>query len=82
MGVVATSHIYNFNRRNKMKFNFKTTQEPVYSSDPYYDLTNGGYIRPNELLADAEQIKQVEQAIRTVYEFLEQAESNGVLEII
>ena len=64
-----------------MKFNFKTTEEAIYSIDPYYDLTNGGYIKPSELLADTEQIKQVEQAIQIVYEFLEQAESNGVLEI-
>ena len=64
-----------------MKFNFKTVEEAVYSTDPYYDLTNGGYIKPSELLSDAEQIKQVEQAIQIVYEFLEQAESNGVLEI-
>ena len=64
-----------------MKFNFKTVEEAVYSTDPYYDLTNGGYIKPSELLSYAEQIKQVEQAIQIVYEFLEQAESNGVLEI-
>lgn len=64
-----------------MKFNFKAIEEAIYSTDLYYDLTNGGYIKPSELLADAEQIKQVEQAIQIVYEFLEQAESNGVLEI-
>lgn len=64
-----------------MKFNFKTIEEAIYSTDPYYDLTNGGYIKPSELLTDTEQIKQVEQAIQIVYEFLEQAESNGVLEI-
>nr|DAS67731.1 MAG TPA: hypothetical protein [Caudoviricetes sp.] len=64
-----------------MKFNFKAIEEAVYSTDLYYDLTNGGYIKPSELLADAEQIKQVEQAIQIVYEFLDQAESNGVLEI-
>ena len=65
----------------EFKFKFKQTEEPTYSTDPYYDLTIGGYIKPSELLADAEQIKQVEQAIQIVYEFLEQAESNGVLEI-
>ena len=43
-----------------MKFNFKAIEEAVYSTDPYYDLTNGGYIKPSELLDDAEQIKQVE----------------------
>lgn len=37
-----------------MKFNFKTIEEAIYSTDPYYDLTNGGYIKPSELLADAE----------------------------
>ncbi|GAA7511711.1 hypothetical protein JP0009_22830 [Helicobacter pylori] len=70
-----------FNRRNDMEFKFKQTEETTYSTDPYYDLTIGGYIKPSELLADAEQIKQVEQAIQIVYEFLEQAESNGVLEV-
>ncbi len=42
-----------------MKFNFKTIEEAIYSTDPYYDLTNGGYIKPSELLSDTEQIKQM-----------------------
>ena len=64
-----------------MKFNFKKMEEAIYSTNPCYDLIIGGYITPGELLSDTEQIKQVEQAIQIVYEFLDQAESNGAIEI-
>lgn len=60
-----------------MKFN--KNAEPVYTDDPWYDLTSGGYIKPSELLTDQEEIEKVENAIKTIEEFFEDAEEAGVI---
>jgi hypothetical protein len=41
----------------------------ISSSDFWYDLDRGGYIKPAEILVDAEDIKNVENAIRVIREF-------------
>lgn len=60
-----------------MKFN--KNAEPVYTDDHWYDLTSGGYIKPSELLTDQEEIEKVENAIKTVLEFLNEAEEAGLI---
>ena len=62
------------------EFDFRDDAETVYTSDPYYDLFDGGYIKPSELLADDEQVKAVTEAIEVVRTFIEEAFGNGVLE--
>ena len=62
-----------------IKFKFKPGAE-VSSSEPHYDLFDGGYIKPEELLADPEQAKKVNDAVRTIQAFFDQAEAEGVLE--
>jgi arginine/ornithine N-succinyltransferase beta subunit len=60
---------------------FKELDEPVFTTEPYYDLFDGGYIKPCELLADEADIKSVEQAIQTIRKFLQEAEDEEVLEL-
>ncbi len=64
-----------------MKFKFKEREEPIYSSDPCYDLLWGGYVTPEKLLSDDEQIAKVREALSIVESFLGQAEESGSLEI-
>lgn len=63
-----------------IKFNFKKDIETTWSSGPYYDLFDGGYIRPEEMLEDVAQIDAVFEAMQTIQEFLKQAEDAGVLD--
>lgn len=63
-----------------IEFNFKEVEEPVWTDDPWYDLTDGGYIRPEELLIDEEQIKKVQESVDILSAFLQQAYEKGVIE--
>lgn len=54
-----------------MKFEFNNLEEPAYSYDFFYDLTIGGYINPNEMLDDEDQIKQLEIAVQLVNDFFD-----------
>ena len=47
--------------------------------DFMYDLFDGGYIRPDELLEDSEDIKKVLDAMKTIKEFEEALEKSGRL---
>lgn len=58
-------------RNGYWKFNPST--EPVYSSEEWYDLTDGGYIKPEELLVDPKQVEELQEAIRIVRNFLDEA---------
>ncbi len=61
-----------------MKFN--KVEEPEASSDFYYDLFEGGYIKPEKMLVEKEDAKKVNDAIKLVKKFLEEAEEAGALE--
>ena len=63
-----------------MALNFKDGAEPVSSSEPHYDLFDGGYISPNKLL-EPEDAERVNDAVALIHQFLEEAEDNGLLEI-
>lgn len=51
--------------------------EPIYSDDPYYDLFDGGYIKPEELLEDPDEVLE---AVRVIKEFLELLEEEELME--
>lgn len=51
--------------------------EPFPSDDPYYDLFVGGYIRPEELLEDPDEVLE---AMRVITEFLDFLEEEEILE--
>ena len=65
------------NMQGSMKVNPKA--EKVYTTDPYYDLFDGGYIDPEKLLEEG--AEEVRNAIILVAELLEYTVKQGVLEI-
>lgn len=54
---------------------FKNLNEEnvIWTSDLYYDLFEGGYIKPEDLLENEEDIDKVKQAILTINKFLDGA---------
>lgn len=63
-----------------MDWKFKKDIKPVSSSEFWYDITDGGYIRPEEMLADSEQNKKLQEAIDLVISFHDALEENNLLE--
>lgn len=60
--------------------NFKFDEEQrVYTTDWAYDLFEGGYIDPDQLLLDEEQREKLKEAIETVHDFIQQGITIGVL---
>ena len=45
----------------------------IWTNDLYYDLFEGGYINPEDLLENKEEIDKVKQAILTINKFLDGA---------
>ena len=58
---------------------FKKDAEPVTSDDFWYDLTDGGYTKPEDLLEEIKQVHELEEAIKTICSFQEEAEKAGLL---
>lgn len=54
----------------------------ITTSDFWYDIFDGGYIKPENLLKSPEDIKKVQEAIKTLKEFHDSAEKNDVLEYL
>ena len=53
-----------------MDWKFKKNAEPQGSSSGFwYDITSGGYIRPEELIEDAGQLEKLKAALRLVRDF-------------
>jgi hypothetical protein len=61
---------------------FKSLKEPIGTSDPYYDLFDGGYFKPEKLLADKEEIVAINAAIKLIKQYLSEAEEQGAIELI
>lgn len=62
-------------------WNFKEGAEPQTSNDGFwYDLTDGGYIKPEEVLADGEQLEKLRAAIDIVQSFEAALSDNDLLE--
>lgn len=57
----------------------KENAQPIYSSDPLYDLFNGGYIKPHDFLETKDAV-DVEIAILKVKIFFQTLEVNGLIE--
>jgi hypothetical protein len=51
----------------------------IETSDFWYDLTDGGYIKPEKLLKDKKDIEAVENALKVLNDFQKSAESQGIL---
>ena len=55
-------------------------EEPIYSSDFWYDLTHGGYITPSEILNDDKRAKLLENAIELLMEWQQELYDDDMLE--
>ena len=62
--------------------NFIETEEGISTSDPWYDLFDGGYFKPKEIIVDKKESKKVEYAIKVVKQFMREAEETGHIVII
>lgn len=62
-----------------MEFNNKVVNT---SSEPYYDLFVGGYLKPEEMLVNPNEISMVKNAIKIVKQFLDEAEEKELLIVI
>ena len=62
-----------------MKLKFKKDVH-IVTSDFWYDITYGGYIKPDKLLEDKKEAKIVNDAINLLIDFYEQSKSQGILE--
>lgn len=62
------------------KFEFKDQEEPIPVGDFWYDLTDGGWIKPEILLTNPDQIKAVKEAIALLKAYEDQAGGAGVIE--
>ena len=56
--------------------------EVIVSDDKWYDLFDGGYIKPEEILEDYADIQKVEKAIETIEEFYLALELSGKLQMM
>jgi len=65
--LVEEGWIYN----PEIDFEIKDGVDTIYSGEPYYDLTAGGYIKPKEILADEATAQAVVDAAELVESFLE-----------
>lgn len=63
-----------------INFKFNNEQKVIYTDDPLYDLFDGGYIHPEHMLTDLEQVKMVQAAVEIVREFLDAAFKEGYLD--
>ena len=59
---------------------FKKDAKKVFTTDTYYDLFDGGYIDPEDML-EKDHGKIVREAMGIITQFLEEAEENGCLEL-
>lgn len=65
---------------DKINWKIKDNVEEQGGSDGFwYDLTIGGYINPEEILADEYQLKRLKEAISLVRDFELTIESAGIL---
>lgn len=66
---------------DRIEWKFKENAPVQGSSDGFwYDINYGGYIIPEDVLADEEQIKKFYEALDIVNSFETALESNGLLE--
>lgn len=63
-----------------MKWKLKDNIEPQGSSEGFwYDITLGGYITPEKILADDKQLEKLHEALNIVESFEKALIDNGLL---
>lgn len=66
----------------KIKFKKKKDVDVIPTSEPYYDLMDGGYLEPENFVADDEQVKQIKEAIELVKNYMHGLKEKGLIEIM
>jgi hypothetical protein len=56
--------------------------QKIITNDFFYDLFDGGYIKPEDLLKDENDVETIKNAIKIIKEFRDLAEENDVLDHI
>lgn len=65
---------------NSIEWKFKKESPMQGSSDGFwYDITDGGYVRPDQVLSDPGQLKKLNDAIEIVESFEKALEKAGLL---
>lgn len=59
---------------------FPDIKQEIGTEDPWYALTDGGYLKPEEVVSDKEQLKMLEEAIQLVRDFIQQCYDDEVIE--
>ncbi len=52
----------------------------ISTDDFFYDLFDGGYIKPEKLLKNKDDIKKVQEAISVITEFKDAAEAEDIIQ--
>lgn len=60
-------------------FIFKKQVDTVYTEDFFYDLFQGGYIKPSDFLETLDSIVELQRAIDKIEHFREEAIKRGFL---
>lgn len=60
---------------------FKDIEDTIFTDDPYYDLIEGGYIKPEELLEDPKEAEAVRAAVNLLEQFFKEAKRKGIIEL-
>lgn len=62
-------------------FKFKeNAKAEIGTEDPFYALSNGGYLNPSSVLADEAQAKEVSYAVQLVQDFIDACFESEVIE--
>ena len=54
----------------------------IVTDDFFYDLFDGGYIKPEKLLKNQEDIEKVKEAIKVIIDFKDSAEDNDIIQYL
>ena len=64
-----------------MEFKEIHADDVVVTSDPFYDLFIGGYLKPEKFLKIKEDIEKVKNAVITCKKYLDDLEEKELIEI-
>jgi hypothetical protein len=58
----------------------KNAKQHIGTEDVWYALTYGGYLKPEEVIDDPKQLKEVQNAIAIIQAFIQQCYDDDVIE--
>ena len=62
-------------------FKFKEgAKAEIGSEDPFYALSFGGYLKPEDVLEDPIQAQEVKKAVKLVQNFIQACQDNEIIE--